>query len=148
MISFSIITGTPALLRDRLIERGILQEVDDGDGGTMVVGVHPGFEWVRVPNPVMISGTGTEEDPYVPASQAVFLVKLAHEAKADQVEAPDDPENEDQGDLTNYTKLGKWIKNNSSVVTVNSADGRSWQARKVTGENIWLVRSDDFGVWQ
>jgi hypothetical protein len=147
MISFSIITGTPALLRDRLIERGIIQEIVV-DGQTQVVGVHPGFEWVRVPNPVMVSGTGTVEDPYVPATQAVFLVKMAHEAEADQDDGLDDTGDGDRGNLMNWTKFGKWVKNNSTAVTIDSVDGRSWPARKVTGENIWLVRSDDFGVWQ
>jgi hypothetical protein len=147
MISFSIITATPALLRNRLLERGIIKEVTSF-GQTQIVGVHPGFEWVRVPNPIMVSGTGTPGDPYVPGAQAVYLVKFAHEAEADQIEAPDDPLNTDMGDLTNYTKLGKWIKNNSTVVTINSVDGKSWPARKINGEQMWLVRSDDFGVWQ
>jgi hypothetical protein len=50
MISFTIITSTPALLASFLTSRGIIQQVTDPAGNTSYVGVLPGMEWVEGPN--------------------------------------------------------------------------------------------------
>lgn len=142
MISFTIITTTPVVLRNRLIERGIIKE-EVVDGVTKLVGTRAGTEWVEVPNPVKASGTGTELDPYVPATQRCYLVKFAHTAKDDETAG----EPQDDRSLLLRTKLGKWIMANSVAFTINSADGRSWPSRRV-GTTLWVVDSPDFGVWQ
>jgi hypothetical protein len=49
MINFAIITDTPARLATFLVNRGIIQQNAEGN----YVGVLPGMEWVRVPNPIV-----------------------------------------------------------------------------------------------
>jgi hypothetical protein len=133
MISFVVITDTPVRLRDFLANRGIIQQVSDGEGGQTYVGVRPGMEWVKVPNPI-------QTDPGPPPvydTRAVFLVKFAWESESEKADAFRD-----------------WIIANSSVVDapvnylINGVHAGS--ARKVTGEQVWLVHIDPdrFGVWQ
>jgi hypothetical protein len=125
MISFAIITDTPVRLRDFLVARDVIELNSKGN----YVGVRPGMEWVRVPNPIMVDG--------VPDDRAVFLVKFAHESESERA-----------------ASFRDWIVANSSVVSapgnylINGVHAGS--ARKVTGENVWLVHIDPdrFGVWQ
>lgn len=130
-INFAIITDTPARLRDFLIARGIIEQfTDPADGSTQLRGTRPGMEWVRVPNPI-IRADATPDD------RAVFLVKFAWESKDEKEPA-----------------FRQWILDNSSVV--NAPDGwtingePAGSARKITGQNVWLVHIDPerFGVWQ
>jgi hypothetical protein len=135
MISFVVITDTPLRLRNFLVSREVIKEEPVGSGD--YVGVRPGMEWVKVPNPIVTGGTGTEGDPYVYDTRAVFLVKFAWESESEKAQAFRD-----------------WIVANSSVVnapvnyTINGEHAGS--ARKVTGEQVWLVHIDPdrFGVWQ
>jgi hypothetical protein len=149
MISFVVITDTPARLRDFLIARNVIQDVNG-----VLTGVRPGMEWVRVPNPIQTSAG----PPPVMDDRAVFLVKFAHESEDFDVDGPkvdnSDPENPVQIPVWDWSKFGKWVKANSSVVdapanyTINGIHAGS--ARKVTGEQVWLahIDPDRFGVWQ
>jgi hypothetical protein len=129
MISFVVITDTPNRLRDFLIARNIIEQVTE-NGVTYIRGVRLGMEWERVPNPIQTS-------PGVYDTRAVFLVKFAWESESEKADAFRD-----------------WIIANSSVVdapanyTINGIHAGS--ARKVTGEQVWLVHVDPdrFGVWQ
>lgn len=147
MISFTILTSTPAILRTQLIARGILQNVAG------VVPAREGFEYAPVPNPIVTTlAVGTPgQGGYVPPvmdTRLCFLVKLVRDAEADETagEAITDAQGVERP-LLLRTKLGKWVAANSVADTLISADGRSWPARKV-GTNFWAVASDAFGVWQ
>lgn len=156
MISFTIITSTPAVLRNQLVARDVIKEITitdpNGSTRTKLIGVRQGLEWIEVANPIKASGTGTPADPYVPDSRHCYLVKLVRAAEANEIDGliQSDP-NESGGftlrSLLERTKLGQWILANSVVDTLTSADGRSWPSRRV-GTNFWSVISDDFGVWQ
>jgi hypothetical protein len=131
MISFAIITDTPTRLTNFLVNRGIIeQKTDPRTGQQYYDGVRPGMEWVRVPNPI-------ETAPGVYDDRNVYLVKFAWESQSEKADAFRD-----------------WILANSSVVnapvnyTINGEHAGS--ARKITGENVWLVHTnpDRFGVWQ
>jgi hypothetical protein len=135
MISFVVVTDTPARLRDFLVSRNVIKETETGSG--RYAGVRPGMEWVMVPNPIITGGTGTELDPHVYDTRSVFLVKFAWESESEKADAFRD-----------------WIVANSSVVNapvnylINGAHAGS--ARKVTGEQVWLahIEPERFGVWQ
>jgi hypothetical protein len=142
MISFTILTTTPAVLRDQLIARDVIKQVTQ-EGQTVLVGVREGLEWIEVPTPIKASGSGTELDPYVADSRRCYLVKLVRTAEDNECEG----EPRDERALLLRTKLGKWIAANSVAETLTSVDGKSWPSRRV-GNNFWAVASDDFGVWQ
>jgi hypothetical protein len=134
MISFAIITDTPARLAAFLVDRGIIeQKTDHQTEEAYYVGVRPGMEWVRVPNPIQTS----PGPPPTYDDRAVLLVKFAWESESEKAETFRD-----------------WIIANSSVVnapvnyTINGIHAGS--ARKITGEQVWLVHVDPdrFGVWQ
>jgi hypothetical protein len=152
MISFVVITDTPVRLRNFLVTRGVIKEEPVGSGN--YVGVRPGMEWVKVPNPIVTGGTGTEGDPFVYDTRSVFLVKFAHESEGNEVDGPLVDEEGNQINQYDWSKFGKWVKANSSVVnaplnyTINGEHAGS--ARKITGEQVWLVHIDPdrFGVWQ
>jgi hypothetical protein len=138
MISFTILTTTPAVLRDQLIARDVINQVTQ-EGQTVLVGVREGLEWVEVPNPILtVLGP-----PAVRDTRRCYLVKLVRAAEDNECEG----EPRDERALLLRTKLGKWIAANSVAETLTSVDGRSWPSRKV-GTNFWAVASDDFGVWQ
>jgi hypothetical protein len=165
MISFTLLTDTPARLRNALISRGIIeQKTDPRTGKTIYVGTRNGVEFVEVPNPIVVTPAvgeprlpdGTPNPAYVPPvmdTRRVYLVKVAHEAEADEVEGLQQEDiDPDTGRRTRRsvllrTKLGQWVMANSTPDTITSADGRSWQARNINN-NFWLTISDDFGVWQ
>jgi hypothetical protein len=143
MISFAIITDTPERLATFLVNRGIIEQKTNPQTGQQYYdGVRPGMEWVRVPNPIQTapeSGT-VGEVGYVPPTydtRNVYLVKFAWESQSEKADAFRD-----------------WIVANSSVVNapVNYLIGgvHAGSARKVTGEQVWLVHIDPdrFGVWQ
>jgi hypothetical protein len=138
MISFTILTTTPAVLRDQLIARDVIKE-EVQEGQTVLVGVREGLEWVEVPNPIVTS----VGPPRVMDTRRCYLVKLVRAAEDNECEG----EPRDGRALLLRTKLGKWIAANSVPQTLTSADGRSWPSRRV-GNNFWAVASDDFGVWQ
>jgi hypothetical protein len=155
MINFVVITDTPARLRDFLIARNIIKEVDGN-----LTGVLPGMEWVRVPNVIQTApGSGTPgEVGYVSPTyddRAVFLVKFAHESQDNDFDTDAAVESPltvmDHWDLS---KFAKWVRNNSSVVNAPAnylINGEpAGKAFKVTGEQVWLVRdgAERFGVWQ
>jgi hypothetical protein len=151
MISFVVITDTPGRVTTFLANRGIIeQKTDNLTGQTYYVGVRPGMEWVKVPNPIVTGGTGTELDPYVYDTRSVFLVKFAHESADNEVDVDSDT-TQNQYD---WSKFGRWVKANSTVVTapVNyTINGEhAGDAYKITGEQVWLVRDNPerFGVWQ
>ena len=161
MISFTVITSTPLVLRNQLLNRGIVeQKLNSLTGQNDLVGVKKGLEWLEVPNPIITTlGSGIPMEPgYVPPvmdTRRVFLVKFAHENEADQTDGIEQDEDVVEGEetvrrrkaLILRTKWGQWIMANSTAATITSADGRSWPARKV-GTATWFVASDDFGVWQ
>jgi hypothetical protein len=138
MISFTIFTDTPARLRDFLIARNVIKQE-----GENLTGVLPGMEWVRVPNPIQTapaSGTVGQVGYVQPTydDRAVYLVKFAWESEAQKADAFRD-----------------WIVANSSVMNApaNYLIGgitHAGSARKITGEQVWLVHIDPdrFGVWQ
>jgi hypothetical protein len=156
MISFVVITSTPGVVATFLASRGIIeQKTDARTGQTYYVGVRPGMEWVRVPNPIQTDpGSGVFGEPgYVPPTmdtRACFLVKFAHESADNEVDVDSDT-TQNQYD---WSKFGRWVKNNSSVVSapVNyTTNGvHAGDAYKITGEQVWLIRDnpDRFGVWQ
>jgi hypothetical protein len=160
-INFVVITDTPGRVATFLASRGIIEQVTDPmTQQTSYVGVRPGMEWVRVPNPIVTGGTGTELDPYVYDTRAVFLVKFAHESVDNEEEVGfpttevDGEGNTVQVNQYDWSKFGRWVKNNSSVVsapvnyTINGV--HAGDAYKITGEQVWLVRNspERFGVWQ
>jgi hypothetical protein len=151
MMNFVVITDTPVRLRDFLINRGIIEAVTNHqDGSTVYVGVRPGMEWVKVPNPI-VTDPGP---PPVYDTRSVFLVKFAHESEANEVDGPLVDAEGNPINQYDWSKFGKWVKANSSVVnapvnyTINGEHAGS--ARKITGEQVWLVHIDPdrFGVWQ
>lgn len=155
-INFIIITDTPGKLATFLASRNIItQKTDPKTGATYYVGVLPGMEWVKVPNPITTGGTGTQLDPYVYDTRACFLVKFAHES-ADNQEDHDSPG--DAGDQStnqyDWTNFGKWVKANSTIVDApaNYKINGVWagQAYKINNQLVWLVRDrpERFGVWQ
>lgn len=125
MIVFTIITDTPARLRNQLIAHGILK---DEPG---IVPAREGFEMVEIPSPV--------------AGTRAASVKLIRDAEADEIEG----EVQDDRLIWQRTKLGKLILNNSVADTLNTIDGRTIRSRRV-GTTLWLIREDDaatFHVW-
>jgi hypothetical protein len=160
VISFTVITSTPLVFRNQLLNRGIVEpRISARDGSTSYVGVKNGLEWIEVPNPIVTTlATGVfGEVGYVPAvmdTRRTFLVKMAQDMHDDQIDGIEQDEEVVEGEthkrkkaLILRTKWGQWIMANSTADTVTSADGRSWPARKV-GTATWFVASDDFGVWQ
>jgi hypothetical protein len=149
--NFVVVTDTPARLRDFLINRGVIEQDAEGN----LVGVRPGMEWVKVPNPIVTDpGSGVPGEPgYIPPTydtRSVFLVKFAHESlDDDMIEG-----SPGSGDVLDWSKFGNWVKNNSTVQaapagwTINGEPAGN--ARKVNGEQVWLVhdRPERFGVWQ
>jgi hypothetical protein len=153
MLNFVVLTNTPGQVATFLANRGIIQQVPDGDGGQVYVGVRPGMEWVRVPNPIQtgVDGSGNP----VMDTRAVFLVKFAHESADNEDDGT--PQVDEEGNPVNqydWSKFGKWVKANSSVVTAPAnytINGEpAGNAYKITGQNVWLVRDNPerFGVWQ
>jgi hypothetical protein len=144
MINFVVLTNTPGQLATFLVNRGIIQ--DSPLGG--FVGVLPGMEWVRVPNPIQtgVDGSGNP----VMDTRAVFLVKFAHESADNEVDVDSDTSTNQY----DWSKFGRWVKANSSVVTAPAnytINGEpAGNAYKITGQNVWLVRDNPerFGVWQ
>jgi hypothetical protein len=132
MLSFVVITDTPGRLATFLASRGIVEQLPSG----AYVGARPGMEWVRVPNPIQTAPAVPPDGPTYD-TRAVFLVKFAWESESEKAAGFRD-----------------WILANSSVVSapanylINGEHAGS--ARKVTGENVWLVHQDPdrFGVWQ
>jgi hypothetical protein len=146
-ISFVVITDTPGRLATFLTNRGIIeQKTDPITGQTYYAGVRPGMEWAGVPNPI-VTDPGP---PPVYDTRAVFLVKFAHESQTEQ-EAEGNVIQVNQYD---WSRFGKWVKANSSVVsapvnyTINGE--HAGNAYKVNGQQVWLVRDrpERFGVWQ
>ena len=166
MINFVVITDTPQRLANFLVSRGVIkQETDPVSGETRYVGVKPGMEWVKVPNPIVTdpgSGGSPFEPGYVPPTyddRHVFLVKFAHESEAEDADGPATVWNEqtqqmETVDQYDRTKFGKWVRDNSSpqVAPANyTINGQPvGVAHKITGQNVWLVRDNPerFGVWQ
>jgi hypothetical protein len=164
MISFTVITDTPGRLRDFLIARGVIEEVTDSEG-THLRGVRPGMEWVRVPNPIRIDETDSPVTEPDVDDRNVYLVKFAHESLSEEAAidfdspagsaSPVDSEEVDTaGDVWDWSKFARWVKNNSTIAnapagwTINGEPAGS--ARKINGQNVWIVhdRPERFGVWQ
>lgn len=158
-ISFTLLTDTPARLRNQLIARGIIETyIDPRTGQTMLKGVRPGVEFIEVPNPIVVTpAVGEPGQPgYVPAvmdPRHCYLVKMAWEAEGDETDGlQQDDVDPDTGrrtlrSLAARTKFGQWVVANSTPETITSATGQSWQARNIN-DNFWLVLTDDFGEWQ
>lgn len=161
MINFTVITDTPARLANFLVSRGVIQQVTDPlSGETRYVGVKPGMEWVKVPNPIVTdpgSGGSPFEPGYVPPTyddRSVFLVKFAHDSEAEDADGPAVDEEGNPINQYERTKFGKWVRDNASMVTAPAnytINGEPvGDAYKVNGQNVWLVRDNPerFGVWQ
>jgi hypothetical protein len=151
MISFVVITDTPGRVATFLASRGIIEQVSDGEGGQVYVGVRPGMEWVRVPNPI-VTDPGP---PPVYDGRSVFLVKFAHESKTfEDDNLTNSPTTDDYENIYDYTRFGRWVKGNSTVVnapanyTINGV--HAGNAYKINGQQVWLIRDNPerFGVWQ
>ena len=137
MISFMILTSAPGDLRNFLIARNFLK-----DEGGELVGVLPWVEWVQISNPICTS----LGPPKVYDTRALFMVKVAWDAEANELNT-----SQDGPEIWNRTKLGKWIRDNSTAVSTTDATGRLFRGRKVNGQPVWLAREDDaalIGVWQ
>lgn len=157
-INFVILTDTPARLRNFLINRGVMQEVTDPSDGTVsLVGTRPGMEWVKVPNPIETAPGNTAADPIVPPTydtRPVFLVKFAHDSVDNEVEGPTQEANGQPIDQYNWSKFGKWVMTNSTVVNAPAnfmiQGEHAGEARKINGELVWLIkdRPERFGTWQ
>jgi hypothetical protein len=145
-INFVVITDTPGRLATFLVSRNIIQQVPDDSGGQQYVGVLPGMEWVKVPNPI-VTDPGP---PPVYDTRHVFLVKFAHDSVENQVDVDSDTTQ----NAFDWSKFGRWVKANSTVVTAPAnytINGQpAGDAYKITGQNVWLVRDgpERFGVWQ
>ena len=137
MIDILLATAAPEAIAKVLIARGVAKTV-----GGVLVGTKLGFEYHRVPNPFMVSGTGTEQDPYVPNTMAVYIARLSHDTEAGEI-LGEAGVGEDNSNFI-LTKLVKWIKANGTQVTLTSADGWSKTAWRfaVNGDNVFLVRTD------
>jgi hypothetical protein len=143
MIDFILATANAARVRDFLVARNICK-IEDGN----LVGVKPGFEYTEVPNPLAVSGTGTELDPYVYDTRKVYLVRFAHDSAADELDGQDGV-GEDTSGFTR-SRLVKWVKANGVRVTLTGVNGYSVEAWRVSvsGTNVFLARNDAIAAWQ
>lgn len=138
MIDVVLLTTTPAVLRDRMIERGILQLVNGN-----LIGVLPGTEFTvtGVPNPIV----ATLGPPPTYDARKVYLLRLSHEADAN------DDDGVTVGDRYTRSKLVQWLITNSTAVTLTGADGTIYRTRQHTSGTLWFVIPADagkFGAWQ
>jgi hypothetical protein len=152
MLDLHAYASRPADLRDFLIARGVIRN-EDGQ----LVGALPGVEitWGALPNPIMTDVGNPDADPPVPPtyrSEKIYLIRLAHQAAEDDdsgdVVEPDDP-------APHFTrsKVAKWIRNNATPVTVNSANGKSYRVFAMFGITatfgfVHPADTGDFGTWQ
>jgi hypothetical protein len=156
-ISFVVITDIPGRVATFLVSRGIIeQKTNSLTGQTYYTGVRPGMEWVRVPNPIRIEDTdspGSNQPVY--DTRAVFLVKFAHESQAfEDDNLTNSPTTDDYGNIYDYTRFGRWVKGNSTIVAapanylINGV--HAGNAYKINGQQVWLIRDNPerFGVWQ
>lgn len=155
-INFVVVTDTPGRLKDFLINRGVIQEVLDPSSNTQVlIGTRPGMEWVKVPNPIE-TAPGNVAANVAPTydTRPVYLVKFAHESVENEVDGPTVEANGQPIDQYDWSKFGKWVKANSTVVNAPAnyiINGEhAGEARKINGELVWLIhdRPERFGTWQ
>lgn len=145
MIDFVIATATPAAVYNFLNARGIVTK----DANNNVVGVLPGFEYTanQIPNPFVVSGSGTDVDPYVYDTKKVYLCRFSHDTEDDQIAGTVD----DGTGNWNRAKIVAWIKANGTPQVLTSANGWSCNAWKVTvGAATVFITNDisNIGVWQ
>jgi hypothetical protein len=158
-INFVVMTDTPVRLKNFLLSRGVIKESTDMRGDPILVGARPGMEWIEVPNPIITDpGSGTPGEPgYVPPTRDtrnVYLVQFHHESAENEVEGPVYDQEGMPNTPFDWSKFGKWVKNNSSVVSAPAG----WtvqgepvgDAYKINGESVWLVRDrpERFVLWQ
>jgi len=144
---FLLLTSNPGALRTQLVNRGILK-LEGGD----LVGAMGGFEWLEVPNALILTAAVTAPDgsvtPAVRDTRRVFLCKFAHEMQADQeAAAPADDPNDADANFSR-TKIVRWVKANGTRDNLTLADGNIFRQWKF-GTNHWI--SPDCGllaVWQ
>ena len=126
MISFTLLTTTPKVLRDKLVEYGWLDaEFNPRDG----------LEIVETPNPIVTTpAVGVPGDVgYVPAvmdARRVFMVKIAHKALEDDTDGDD--QTDAQGNLKSVllrTKFGKALKALNPTREVITLPAASWTRR-------------------
>lgn len=143
MIDLVLATANPARVRDLLIARSVCKIADGA-----LVGVKPGFEFVEVPNPLAVSGSGTEADPYVYDTRKVYLIRLAHDTANDELDGQAG-EGEDTTDFTR-SRLVKYVKANGVPVTLTGVNWYSVEAWRVSvgGVNVFLARNDAIAAWQ
>ena len=112
-MDFIIATNTPGKLKNWLVDRGIGQMVDDGDGGQVFVGTRRGLKFTAqgIPNPV--EGN----------SLKMFLFRFAHELAADDdddtIDVPDIEGEPDPDRRFKRSKFANWIKTNGTKVEFN-----------------------------
>ena len=104
MMDFIIATNTPGKVKDWLIDRGIGQMVDLGNGGQVFQGTRRGLKFTAsgIPNPV--EGN----------SLKMFLFRFAYEMEAD-----DDDDTIEDGDRFKRSKFANWVKTNGTKVEFN-----------------------------
>ena len=143
MIDFILATADPLRVHDFLIARSICK-IENG----ALVGVKPGFEFVEVPNPLAVSGTGTEQDPYVYDTRKVFHIRLAHDTANDELDGQAGV-GEDTTDFTR-SKLVNYVKANGTPVTLTGVNGYAVEAWQVVvgGTDVFLARNDAIAAWQ
>lgn len=144
------IAAVPSELRDFLVTRNVIEQISDGD----YVGRLPGVEitWNSVPNPLdRRDENGDPLDTVVPTivrNAKVYLMRLSHEADADDTNG-DVPDENDENPRFTRSKLAKWVRDNSTKLTINY-DGGSFDFFRVTAS--WgIVHPKDaamFGEWQ
>lgn len=143
-----ILADSPATLASALKAQGVMK--DDGKGG--LIGALEGVEYVKVPNPIIVTPAVVDKNgrvttPAVMDTRIAYLVKLVRSAETDQVagKAQTNPDGSLK-DIASRTKLGAFILANSTVDKTNGVNSYKWN-----GGNIWLVTDTDaaqFGAWQ
>ena len=138
-IDFVIATKNPGPARSLLLDQGYLVQVDDGAGGTQVIGKR-GFKFIPIPNPIRIPDSnpldeeGEPNPNYQPkyndtnpppgSDFKFFLCRLAYGAAKDDTDdftdAVRDTLDEDQKDDHWYrSKLVRYVRNNGVKQQVN-----------------------------
>lgn len=136
-IDIILATSSPASVRDFLVARNIVT-VDENNA---LQGTLAGFEYTvqdKVPNPFVVSGSGTEADPYVYNSMKCFLVRFSSAREADEIAGQTIDENNTPFDAS---KIVRWVKNNGTQVSLTDARGWSvtaWRAN-IGGNNVFLA---------
>lgn len=149
MIDLCICTTSPKALSDALVSLGLVKL--DATSKTGVTGLLPGTEIVQVPNPVIVTPAvldknGNVTAPAVMDARYVYLVRLAHEAAADQVKNAPAPV-KDAPPTAEFDKAAAVV----NIKATATADKVGTANAYKSGANFWLIdpaQAGKFGCWQ